>query len=159
MGCDSRWRGRINKDLKKADYAERWVWWEQKSIIGRVAIDRLVVTRFPDWGPLPAVMCAGPVPAVKSVVSIVSCAGLLVMHWRPLFVSGRAPGSGSRLTGVRFHRAGNPQVSVTLQRADLPTFFSRIWGRTLSTVRATAVAEAYNPGNAPAGYPPIRRSA
>ena len=54
-----------------------------------------------------------------------------------------------------FTRPGNPQVSVTLQRADLPTFFSRIWGRSLSTVSATAVAEAYNPGNAPAGYPPI----
>jgi Putative Flp pilus-assembly TadE/G-like len=54
-----------------------------------------------------------------------------------------------------FTRPGNPQVSVTLQRADLPTFFSRIWGRTLSTVSATAVAEAYNPANAPAGYPPI----
>ena len=54
-----------------------------------------------------------------------------------------------------FTRPGNPQVSVTLQRADLPTFFSRIWGRTLSTVTATAVAEAYNPANAPAGYPPI----
>jgi hypothetical protein len=54
-----------------------------------------------------------------------------------------------------FTRPGNPQVSVTLQRADLPTFFSRIWGRTFSTVSATAVAEAYNPANAPAGYPPI----
>jgi Flp pilus assembly protein TadG len=51
--------------------------------------------------------------------------------------------------------AGNPAVSVTLQRTDLPTFFSRIWGRRLSTVSATAVAEAYNPSNAPAGYPPI----
>jgi hypothetical protein len=54
-----------------------------------------------------------------------------------------------------FTRPGNPQVSVTLQRADLPTFFSRIWGRTFSTVTANAVAEAYNPANAPAGYPPI----
>ena len=35
---------------------------------------------------------------------------------------------------------------MTLQRTDLPTFFSRIWGRTLATVTATAVAEAYNPG-------------
>jgi len=84
MGCDIRWRGRINKDLQEADYMNRGCGGE--SIIGRVATDRLVVTRFPDWGPLPAVMCAGPVPAVKSVVSIVSCAGLLVMHWRPLFV-------------------------------------------------------------------------
>jgi Flp pilus assembly protein TadG len=54
-----------------------------------------------------------------------------------------------------FTRDGNPQVTVTLQRTDLPTFFSRIWGRRLSTVSATAVAEAYNPSNAPAGYPPI----
>lgn len=54
-----------------------------------------------------------------------------------------------------FGRPGNPQVSVTLQRADLPTFFSRILGRAFSTVSATAVAEAYNPANAPAGYPPI----
>ena len=55
-----------------------------------------------------------------------------------------------------FGRPGNPQVSVTLQRADLPTFFSRILGRAFSTVSATAVAEAYNPANAPAGYPPTR---
>jgi hypothetical protein len=54
-----------------------------------------------------------------------------------------------------FTRPGDPQVSVTLQRADLPTFFSRIWGRIFSTVTATAVAEAYNPANAAAGYPPI----
>jgi hypothetical protein len=54
-----------------------------------------------------------------------------------------------------FTRPGDPQVSVTVQRADLPTFFSRIWGRTFSTVTATAVAEAYNPANAAAGYPPI----
>jgi Flp pilus assembly protein TadG len=43
-----------------------------------------------------------------------------------------------------FTRPGNPQVSVTLQRTDLPTFFARIFGRRLSTVSATAVAEAYN---------------
>lgn len=54
-----------------------------------------------------------------------------------------------------FTRPGNPQISVTLQRTDLPTFFSRIWGARLSTVSASAVAEAYNPGNAPANYPPI----
>jgi hypothetical protein len=52
-------------------------------------------------------------------------------------------------------RPGNPQVSVTLQRTNLPTFFARIWGTKLATVTATAIAEAYNPGNAPANYPPI----
>jgi Flp pilus assembly protein TadG len=54
-----------------------------------------------------------------------------------------------------FTRDGNPQVTVTVQRTDLPTFFSRIWGRRSSTVSATAIAEAYSPSNAPAGYPPI----
>lgn len=54
-----------------------------------------------------------------------------------------------------FTRPGNPQITVTVQRTDLPTFFARIWGTRLSTVSATAVAEAYNPANAAAGYPPI----
>jgi Flp pilus assembly protein TadG len=54
-----------------------------------------------------------------------------------------------------FTRAGNPQISVTLQRTNLPTFFARIWGTKLVTVTASALAEAYNPSNAPAGYPPI----
>jgi hypothetical protein len=39
----------------------------------------------------------------------------------------------------------NPTISVTIQRADVPTFFARIWGNTGNTVNATAVAEAYNP--------------
>jgi hypothetical protein len=55
-----------------------------------------------------------------------------------------------------FTRPGNPQVTVTLHRTDLPTFFSRIWSSTLATVTASAVAEAYNPGGAAAaGYAPI----
>ena len=55
-----------------------------------------------------------------------------------------------------FTRPGNPQVTVTLQRNNLPTFFSRIWSTSLATVTASAVAEAYNPGGAAtAGYAPI----
>lgn len=55
---------------------------------------------------------------------------------------------------VTFPNAGapsfaiNPQVNVTVQNANLPTFFSRIWSRTALTVRASATAEAYNPSNA-----------
>jgi Flp pilus assembly protein TadG len=41
----------------------------------------------------------------------------------------------------------NPQVTVTVQRTDLPTFFARIWGRTAFTVKASATAEAYNPSS------------
>jgi Flp pilus assembly protein TadG len=42
----------------------------------------------------------------------------------------------------------NPHVTVVTQRADLPTFFARIWGRTANTVAASATAEAYNPSGA-----------
>ena len=39
----------------------------------------------------------------------------------------------------------NPTVTVRVQRADLPTFFARIWGTKILTVGASATAEAYNP--------------
>jgi hypothetical protein len=48
----------------------------------------------------------------------------------------------------------NPRVTVLVTRADLPTFFARIWGNTTATVRATATAEAYNPSGADALNPP-----
>ncbi len=41
----------------------------------------------------------------------------------------------------------NPQVNVTVQNANLPTFFSRIWSRAALTVRASASAEGFNPSN------------
>ena len=64
-----------------------------ESITGRAAIDLLVVTKFPDWGPLRAVMSAGPAPAAKLVASSVSSAGWLVRHWTPWFVL--VPNNGS----------------------------------------------------------------
>lgn len=57
-----------------------------------------------------------------------------------------------------FTRPGDPQISVTLQRTNLPTFFARIWGTKLVTVTATAVAEAYNTSssqNSTGNYVPI----
>ncbi len=48
-------------------------------------------------------------------------------------------------TGVDF--VANPQVIVQVQRADLPTFFARIWGTTKVKVAASATAEAYNPSS------------
>jgi Putative Flp pilus-assembly TadE/G-like len=41
----------------------------------------------------------------------------------------------------------NPQITITLQQANLPTFFARIWSGGAPTASATAVAEAYNPSN------------
>ena len=48
-------------------------------------------------------------------------------------------------TGVDF--VANPHVTVQVQRADLPTFFARIWGTTQVKVAASATAEAYNPSS------------
>jgi Flp pilus assembly protein TadG len=42
----------------------------------------------------------------------------------------------------------NPRVNVKITRADLPTFFARILGRTQVAVSASANAEAYNPSGA-----------
>ncbi len=41
----------------------------------------------------------------------------------------------------------NPVVTVVVQRAGLPTFFSRFWGNAGNNVSATATAEAFNPSN------------
>ncbi len=40
---------------------------------------------------------------------------------------------------------GNPRITVTVQRTDLPIFFAKIWGTSLASVSATAIAEAFNP--------------
>jgi len=53
---------------------------------------------------------------------------------------------------------GNPQITVTMQRTDVPTFFARIFGQRLATVSATAIAEAYNSSNttgASGSMPPV----
>lgn len=47
----------------------------------------------------------------------------------------------------------NPQITVTVQRTNLPTFFARIWGRTASSVSASSTAEAYNPAGSPSQVP------
>ena len=53
---------------------------EAVSKIGRVAIELLVVTNFPDIGPLRAVICIGPPLERKFVVSSASCEGLWIRH-------------------------------------------------------------------------------
>ena len=58
-------------------------------------------------------------------------------------VGGITPTLKSAVENYTAH-PGNPQITVTLERTDLPTFFARIFGRRLATVRATAIAEAYN---------------
>jgi len=41
----------------------------------------------------------------------------------------------------------NPTVAVTVNRPNLPTFFSRIWSGGVLSVSATATAEGFNPSN------------
>jgi len=49
----------------------------------------------------------------------------------------------------------NPMVTVLVTRANLPTFFSRMWGNKGNSVSATATAEAFNPSNSgPSGTRP-----
>ena len=45
---------------------------------------------------------------------------------------------------------GNPLITITLKRTDLPIFFARIWSRAAPTVTAVARAEAYNASNSQA---------
>ena len=49
------------------------------------------------------------------------------------------------VTSCNFTEVENPQLTVTVTRTGLPSFFARIWGYSGSTVTATAKAEAYNP--------------
>ncbi len=72
-------------------------------------------------------------------------------------VGGRAPstvtvsfsatdGTGCSSTGPAAFGV-NPMVAVKVTQASLPVYFARIWGRTGSSVTATATAEVFNPSN------------
>lgn len=80
---------------------------------------------------------------------------------RPLVAGGKCPGAEICVsipqTGANFY--ADPQVTVQVQRTDLPTFFARIWGAKQVAVKAQATAEAYNPSYSTAGLgstsPPV----
>ena len=61
-------------------------------------------------------------------------------------ISGKPPVLASP-PAFNFAQQGDPQVTLTLQRTNLPIFFARIWGGGLASVTASATAEAYNPSN------------
>jgi Flp pilus assembly protein TadG len=91
--------------------------------------------------------------AAKEVAVNASIAGRQV---QPTDVTLAFPGSGTPAFNV------NPRATVTVQNANLPTFFSRIWSRAALTVRASATAEGFNPSNSSsitggAGVPVIAR--
>ncbi len=73
-------------------------------------------------------------------------------------VGGRTllPGTGEVNVSFDDTNLSNPRVTVQTRRADLPTFFARIWGRATVAVQATATAEVYNPSEASAlGATPV----
>jgi len=45
---------------------------------------------------------------------------------------------------LNFSLQGNPRVTISLQKTNLPVFFARIFGSSAASVSATATAEAYN---------------
>lgn len=57
-------------------------------------------------------------------------------------------GSPAQMVGapaINFSLSGNPRITVSLRKSNLPVFFARIWGNSSAAVAATATAEAYNP--------------
>ena len=90
----------------------------------------------------PSVPTAAQIDAATKAAQ--SVATNVVIAGRPVQttdVSLMFPGSGTPTFVV------NPKVTVTVQNANLPTFFSRIWSRAALTVRASATAEGFNPSN------------
>jgi Flp pilus assembly protein TadG len=79
--------------------------------------------------------------ATKAAQSVAINLSIAARQVQTTDVSLSFPGSGTAAFSV------NPKVTVTVQNANLPTFFSRIWSRAALTVRATATAEGFNPSN------------
>jgi hypothetical protein len=60
-------------------------------------------------------------------------------------IAGTVPTTVTTACPNFFLQGENPQITVTVTRTGLPTFFARIWGAGASSVSATSKAEAYNP--------------
>jgi Flp pilus assembly protein TadG len=79
--------------------------------------------------------------ATKAAQSVAINLSIAARQVQTSDVSLSFPGSGTAAFAV------NPKVTVTVQNANLPTFFARIWSRAALTVRASATAEGFNPSN------------
>ena len=79
--------------------------------------------------------------ATKAAQSVATNLSIAARQIQTSDVTLTFPGNGTPTFVV------NPKVTVTVQNANLPTFFSRIWSRAALTVRASATAEGFNPSN------------
>jgi Flp pilus assembly protein TadG len=85
--------------------------------------------------------------AIQAINAMVTTAGVNL-------VGGQLPVLGGSPTfDLGVTHPGSYQVTVSLTSATLPTFFSKIWSRSGTTVIASATAEAYNPSNLPTMTP------
>jgi Flp pilus assembly protein TadG len=117
-----------------------------------IAISGVTGTTQPSW----ALICGGAVnPATLAATSMAQqnlIGGVAAGSVNVLYGEGTtAPASTDCSTVTNFDV--NPTVTVTVQRANLPVFFARIFSLfggnySGSTVSATATAEAYNPSGA-----------
>jgi Flp pilus assembly protein TadG len=86
-----------------------------------------------------AVLEAQTVAAQNEVAGMYPTSGQVMVTF-PNAGSGDCSGASS-VFGI------NPQAQVVVQVSGVPTFFARIWSAASSTVKGTALAEAYNPSN------------
>jgi hypothetical protein len=95
-------------------------------------------------------ICGGPNSPASSVASTVAqqntVAGTTIPAPTVTYsVAGSTPSPDCTTLTDAF--AVNPLVTVKVTQSSLPTYFSRIWGRSGSSVSATATAEVFNPSN------------
>jgi len=95
---------------------------------------------------LPAAQILAQNMASATVGGLSSAPGINLVAGQPASLTTLAP-------VIDWTHQGNPHVTVSLQRANLPTFFSKIWARGAPSVTATATAEVYNPSNLPTMTP------
>ena len=96
------------------------------------------VTADPSNAPLQATAQTAATQIATNVATQVAIAGRQV---QAADVTVAYPNTGQPSFGV------NPTVAVTVNRPNLPTFFSRIWSGGALSVSATATAEGFNPSN------------
>jgi Flp pilus assembly protein TadG len=94
-----------------------------------------------------AAACDAATQVATAVANQNSVGGAMPSKVDVSFIGGdKGKGSGcSADTLVSF--GVNPTVTVKVTQSSLSTYFSRIWGRTGSSVGATATAEVFNPSN------------
>jgi Flp pilus assembly protein TadG len=93
-----------------------------------------------------ATICDTATQIAKAVANQNSVGGAVPSTVDVTFIAGDKDSACSASTLVSF--GVNPTITVKVTQSSLPTYFSRVWGRTGSTVSATATAEAFNPSNA-----------